>query len=175
MAEKSTKNNKNLIIGICAAVVVIVVIIIAVVLATGGGKGGVIGGLNDSYFVSDDTKYVLTLDADDMYIEDTDYAPLKSHLVYTYSGDEVTGLKAYYEYADASAASAAYEFYQANNDGSFKEVALDGKYLILTANEEEYEGLTASDVKQQIEFMQMLNNMDLDEDEESVEIVDEEE
>ena len=171
---KTTKNNKNLIIAICAAVVAIVIVaVVVVILVTGKNKGGVpIGGLNDAYFTSDDTKYVLNMDAEDMYIEDEAYAPLKSHLVYTYSGDKITGLKAYYEYADASAASTAYDFYQANNDGTFKEVALDGKYLILTANAEEYENLTPEDVKQQIEFMEMLNNMDTEETE-SIEGVEE--
>ena len=159
---KNNKNNNNLIIGICAAIAAVVIIaVIVIVLIMNKGKGG-LGGINDSYFVSDDTKYVLNLDADDIYVENTEYAPLKSHLVYTYSDDAITGLKAYYEYSDNSSAEAAYNFYQENNDNTYKEVALDGKYLILTANEDEYQNLSPSDVKQQIEFMEMLNNMNTD-------------
>lgn len=161
MANKS-KNNKNVIIGVCAAVVILIIIIIAIVLGT---RNGGFGGINDSYFVSDDTKYVLTIDSDETATDSEEYVPLKTHLVYTYSGDEITGLKAYYEYADADAAKAAAEYFQANNEESaYKSIANDGKYVILEANESEYEGVTASDVKQQIEFMEMLKNMNLSDD-----------
>lgn len=158
MANKKAKgkNNKNVIIGACCAVVVVVIIIVAIVLATTGA-----GRLNDSYFVSDDTKYVLTVESDDMVIDEDEeaYAPLKTHLVYAYSGDEITGLKVYYEYADNASAKAAYDYIISSGEEA-GEVEIDGKYVIITANAEEYEGLTASDVKQQVEFMEMLKNMD---------------
>lgn len=175
MANKAKKDNKNLIIGICAAVVVVVVIVIAVVLATRGTK------LNDDYFVSDDTKYVLTVETGDLYTDDDDsdeVVPVKTHLVYTYSGDEITGLKAYYEFADDAAAKTAYDQYvEADLSNEYASIELDGKYVILTANASEYEDLTADDVKQRIEFMEMLNNMDLtdgsEDDTEEVETVEE--
>ena len=160
MAKKADKKNKNLIIGICSAVVIVVVIVvIAVVLATRGGNVA----LNDKYFVSDDTKYVLTLEGDEISL-DEEYAPLKTHLVYYYSDDTVTGLKAYYEYADEASAKTAYNAIKedAETSESYKEIALDGKYLILTANESEYADMTKSDVEEQIKFMEMLKNMDLD-------------
>jgi|GEM_PF-1736080 len=157
---KSTKNRTGIIIGICSAIVVAIVVIVAVVLATSGTK------LNDSYFVSDDTKYVLTIDSDSMYNEEDEVVPIKAHLVYTYSGDDITGLKAYYEFANESDAKKAYDQYQSDTIESeaYKEVVQDGKYVILTANESEYEGLTASDIKQRIEFMEMLKDMDLNGD-----------
>lgn len=153
---KSKGNNKNLIIGICCAVVVVVVIVVAIVLAVTSGNR-----LGDAYFVSDDTKYVLTVESDDMVIDEEEeaYAPVKTHLVYTYSGDEITGLKAYYEYADNASAKAAYDYILSSGEET-GEVAIDGKYVIITAAPEEYEGLTASDVKQQVEFMEMMKNMD---------------
>ena len=172
MAKKAKKDNKNAIIGgICAAVLVVVIIIVAVVLATGGGNK-----LNDDYFVSDDTKYVLTIESDDIDYEDSEaaYIPLKTHLVYTYSGDEITGLKTYAEYADAAAAKAAFEaMKEAGEDVTG--VTIDGKYLIMTATEDQYEGMTASDVKQQIEFMEMMKGLDTGDTEEETEVVEEEE
>jgi len=156
MANKA-KNNKNLIIGICAAVVVVIVVIVAIVLATRGGSAQ----LNDSYFVSDDTKYVLTLETDD---SEEEYAPVKTHVVYFYSGDDVTGMKAYYEFADAASAKDAFDYYKEAMEGEdYQDISMDGKYIIVTSNESAYEDLTASDVKQQIEFMEMLKNMDLTE------------
>lgn len=167
MAEKkSTKNNKNLIIGCCVAVAVIIAIIITVVVLSANK------GLSDAYFVSDDSKYVLTMDADEMGFEEgEEFTPVKTHVVYTYSGDEITSMKAYYEFADEATAKKAFDYYNsADTSEEFKEVALDGKYVILTANESEYEDLTASDVKQQIEFMEMLKNMNVDDTEDASDV-----
>lgn len=152
MAKKS-KDNKNLIIGICAAVVVVVIVaVIAIVLATKNS-------LNDDYFVSDDTKYVLTLESDDVSSDDgKEYDPVKTHLVYTYDGDTITGLKTYGVYADADAAKKAFDaMKEAGEDMS--NVTLEGKYIILVNAASEYEGMTASDVKKNIELLEMLKGM----------------
>ena len=155
MANKKS-NNKGLIIGICSAVVVVVIIIVAVLVATNANK------LNDSYFVSDGSKYVLTLESDEALIAEDDSQPVKTHIVYTYSGDEITGAKTYEEYKDAASAQKAYDAYkEAGEDMS--NVAVDGKYLIITATPDQYEGVTATDVKQQIEFIESLKNLNLDE------------
>ena len=157
MAEKAKKDNKNLIIGICAAVAIVVVVVVAIVLVTKGGSSK----LDDSYFVSDGTKYVLTVDVENT---DEEYTPVKSHMVYYYSGDDITGVKVYYEYANADDAKAAYDaLKEVGGFESFKSVELDGKYLIMTSKESEYAELKASDIKQQIEFMEMLQNMNLEE------------
>lgn len=172
-AKQSKKDNKNLIIGICAAIAVVAVIIITIVLVNNGS------GLNDSYFVSDDTKYVLTIEADDS--DDSDeYTPLKTHLVYTYDGDTITSMKSYYEYADANTAKAAYDAMKEAGGEEVEGMELNGKYIIMTAEEDVYKDLTTSDVKQQIEFMEMLKNMDSDDlyvtdDDEVVEVEDVEE
>ncbi|MBQ2174957.1 MAG: hypothetical protein II453_07820, partial [Alphaproteobacteria bacterium] len=86
MAEKAKKDNKNLIIGICAAIAVVLVVVVAVMLVSKGSTQ-----LGDSYFVTDDTKYVLNLDTN--YVdEEEEYAPLKTHIVYFRSGDKITGM-----------------------------------------------------------------------------------
>lgn len=172
MADKSKKENKNLIVGgICAVVAIVVVVIIAVaVTTTGSGK------LGDSYFVSDGEKYVLTLDTDDMELGETDneYVPTKAHIVYYYSGDEITGAKAYYEYKDTETAKAALAEMKEQSGEDLGETAVEGKYIIVTIDASEYEGMTASDVKSQIEFMEALKDMDFSEDEvEEVEETDE--
>ncbi len=166
-AKAKEENKKKIIGGICAAAVVIVVIVVAVVLATRGNA------LNDSYFVSDGSKYVLTVDMSDMELseEEAAYTPLKTHVVYTYSGEEITGMKTYAEYADAAAAKSAYDAMKdAGEDMS--NIAIDGKYLIVTATPDQYEGMKASDVKEQIEFVETMKNMNSTGDGESVETVD---
>ena len=158
MTEKVKKDNKNLIIGVCAAIVAIVIIIV-VIFATKGGTPKI----DDSYFVSDGTKYVLTTESDEYEYEDDEYAPVKTHLVYNYSGDKITGMTTYFEYGDEASAKAAYEFYKSSDDQEgAKSITLNGKYVVIEMTEENYEGVTASDVKEQIEFMEMLQNMDLD-------------
>ena len=156
---KSKKDNKNLIIGLCAGLAVVVIAIVIIVLATQNS------GINDSYFVSDGTKYVLTIDTSDEDSEDTDdYTPLKTHLVYTYEGDTVTGLKSYYEYADAASAKTAYDAMkkaaEESESSELDQMEVNGKYIIITASQDVYQDMTASDVKQQIEFMESLKNMD---------------
>lgn len=155
MATKSkstTKDNKNLIIGICAAVVVVLAIIITVVLVSNSG-------LNDSYFVSDNTKYVFTMESDEKDLKEDATMPLKTHLVYTYEGDKVTSMKSYYEYADANSAKTAFDKMKEAGGEEAKGLELNGKYIIITAEEDAYKDLTAADAKKQVEFMESLKNM----------------
>lgn len=156
--SKNAKSNKNIIIGICIVVLVLAVIIVAIVFSTKGNTQ-----LNDAYFVSDSTKYVLTVDEEDLDIDDrTEHKPVKTHIVYPYSGDNVTGMITYLEYADESAAKAAFEAYKDYEQSEVKNLSTNGKYLVVEMTEDQYSDLKASDVKQQIEFMEMLKNIDSD-------------
>ena len=165
MADRAKKNNKNLIICICTAVVVIIAII-AIVLATGGGGQH----LSDDFFVTDDTKAVATLGPDDVSIADERFIPNKTHLVYFFSGDTVSGLKAYYEYDDEATAKAAYSFLNSDENDlkDFKSISQNGKYVILEANEEEYEGITKEQAIQQIEVFDSFNPDEYDEEETTI-------
>lgn len=158
-AKKSNKDNKNMIIGICAGVAAIVVIVVLVVVLVARG-----GGISDDYFKSDDTKYVLTVETDESTLNDDEkaYAPVKTHVVYTYSGDEITGMKTYAEYKDSASAKKAYDLMKEADASSVEGAVIDGKYIVATGTAESYEGMTASDVKSYIEFMDSLQNMNLD-------------
>ena len=166
MAEKAKKDNKNLIIGICAGVLVIAVIIVAIIFATKGTTN-----LSDAYFVSDDTKYVLTVDGSEIEEdEESAFTPVKTHVVYYYSGDTITGMTTYMEFADEATAKTALEAYKSIDDQTgVKNISANGKYVVVEMTEDQYADITASDVKQQIEFMEMLKGMDLSDIEESTE------
>ena len=172
MAKETKKNNKNMIIGICCAVVVVIVVIVACVLATSGNK------LDDSYFVSDGSKYVITMESDDLEVDEGEeaYVPAKTHVVYTYSGDEITGMKTYAEYADADLAQKAFDAMVAAGE-DMEGIVVDGKYIVKTNPAEDYQDMTASDVKSYIDMMESLKNMDLtdgsDTEEEAVEVEEE--
>ncbi len=156
MAEKKSK---NLIMWICAIVAIIAVVVVAIILGTRSSVT-----LNDSYFESDDTKYVITVDAENMLTEGEEYVPVKSHLVYFYSGNDITSFKTYNEYANADTAQKAYEYYKnADFSSRYENIEVDGKYLILTNDKSDYEGTTANDIKQQIELIKMYDEMEFDE------------
>ncbi len=162
--QAAKKDNKNLIIGICVAAVAVVAIIVAIVMFARNSNT-----LSDDYFKSDDTKYVLTIDTDSMDIdtEGEEYIPVKTHVVYTYSGDEITGMKSYAEFSDAATAEKAFKQLQESDEEEAKTAELNGKYIVFTNDASEYEELTTSDIKQRIEFMEMLKNMDTEGDEEA--------
>lgn len=162
MVKETKKNNSGIIVGICCAVVLVVAIVLAVVLANQNQLG-------DAYFKSDGTKYVLTFDADEMTSDDeAEYTPVKTHIVYTYKDDTVTGLKTYAEYADSATAKKAYDALKEGGT-DLTNIELNGKYIIETATAEQYEGLTASDVKRQIDFYESLKNGSLNQDDTSEE------
>ena len=149
MAEKAKKNNKNLIISICTGVLIIAVVIVAVIFATKSS-------LNDSYFVSDGSKYVLTVDRDMLETEDKENSPIKTHIVYYYSGDTITGVTTYMEFDNDATAKAALDLYKNADQAGVKSLKTDGKYLVVEMTEDQYKDITTSDVKQQVEFMEML-------------------
>ena len=152
MAEKAKKDNKNLIIGICAAVVAVVVIVIAAVLATNGSTTKI----DDSYFVTDDTKYVVTMEGD----EESGSAS-KVYYVFTHSGDKITGAAMYAEFENEDAAKAAFEEYKTENEDTTN-VSVNGKYFIIKSEANEFEDYTLEDIKSIYEYE--------DEDEDYVEV-----
>ena len=160
MTEKAKKENKSTIIGICIAVVAVIIIIIAAIISANGKQA-----LGDSYFVSDGSKYVLTIESDS---DEDESAPVKTHVVYFYSGDEITGAKTYYEFANAETAQAAYDSLK-DSVNEINSLSVDGKYVIIVADESEYADITASEVKQQIEFMESLQNLNYEDSGDSTE------
>ncbi len=110
--------------------------------------------LGDEYFKSDDTKYVIDLFPE----EGNPNSSVKTHVVYSYDGDAVTGMKTYFEYADSEAAEKALPSVKGLSEFKNNSVELDGKYIVVTANEDQYKGLTASDVKQQTEAIQQFQS-----------------
>ena len=119
--------------------------------------------IDDSYFVSDDKKYVLTLESELMDDEETNSTnPIRTHMVYYYLGDKITGMKTIGEFVDADNARKAFdEIKESDEDMTY--YRLKDKYIIVTGTADQYEGMTVSDVKEQIDFMESLKNTDVEE------------
>ena len=150
-----SKRTKNPIVAICAIVVAVILLVVVAILLFSGNKK-----LDDSFFVSDGSKYVYTTNTDDMLgLDFGEYTPEKIHLIYFYSGDKVTDLRVYYEFKDEEAAKSAAEYIKGANDGALKSLTTNGKYVIVSTDEALQEGMTAEDAKQQVEFMEMLRKI----------------
>lgn len=145
--RKSPSENTSKIICLIIGIIAIVAIIFAIVFAVKGAT------INDAYFVSDGSKLVINLDND--YDDNVVVAPIKSHLVYYYSGDKITGVKYYYEFSSNEKALEAYNELKSNDDFNESEIALNGKYIIFTFPSSQYEGTTVEDVKS---YMQIVEN-----------------
>ena len=142
----------------------VLVIVAVIVILTSSKK------LDESFFVSDGTKYVATLSSGyDIYnVSDIEYTPEKIYLVYFYSNGKVTGVKAYYKYDSESKAKEACDKLDKNIDelDDVDKVEANGEYLIIVSSKSAYEKMTADDAKQQVEFMEMIERMssgDIDE------------
>lgn len=152
--SNNSKNNKPIIIGSIIAIVLIALIVILIILFN---NNVINGGLNDSYFSSDGSKYVITSTGSDIFPEkDDEYVPVKIHRVYYYSGDDITGLKIYYEFENGETAKLAYNQISERDRTMYEAINLDGVYVILTAKPVEYEDISVYDVQTQIEFNKLI-------------------
>ena len=101
--------------------------------------------VDDSFFVSNDVKTTISLTPDN-----SDTTTLhQTHVVYEYDGENVISMKTYFEYPDEESAKTAYE--SLKDQPEFVGAVVNGKYIIVTADESQFKGLTASDVRQQAE------------------------
>ena len=155
MANKAKeKDNKNLIINTCIILIVIVAIIAtAIVMLIIKGNTP-----SEEFFVSDGTKYVINLKGEESSSEeDDDYQAQEVHIVYYYSGEDITGIKTYYEYSTEAKAMAAFNYYTEVLSEDYDNIEINDKYVILTSNESDYKNKTTYDVEQQIKFIESQN------------------
>ena len=111
--------------------------------------------VDDSYFISDESKDVITLEVDKANSATTDL--LRTHIVYTYENNKVKSLKTYYEYENKELASQALENIKEINKNA-ADVYLDNKYIVVVSQEKQYENLNPSDIKQQAEAIKAFQD-----------------
>jgi len=112
--------------------------------------------VSEDYFISNSTKTTINLTPTDSA---SGSSHRQTHVVYEYKDDLVVSMKTYFEYEDARSAEIAYETLK--NQLEFKDSELVDKYIIVTADASQFEGLTASDIRQQaaaIEAYQKKNS-----------------
>lgn len=140
--KKSSKhhaNKKLFIYSICFVASIAFIAVIVWVVVSILNKPAI----DEDFFVSDDTK--TTIDISAIGSSTSDH---KTRTVYEYDDDgNVISMKTYFEYTDADVAKNAYELLK--NQPEFKNSELKDKYIIITSDESQYKGLTASDIRQQ--------------------------
>lgn len=104
----------------------------------------------DDYFVSDDTKLVLTMDAETAGFVEGEYEPPYTHIVYYYSEDDITDVKVYFAYDDAEAAIQAYNNIDLADANWMASMGRNGRYLVFETKRAKYEGLSVSEVRSNI-------------------------
>lgn len=142
---------------VCLCVAIVAILVVAAAFAL---KSQV---LTSDFFVSDGTKYVLNVEA-----EENEEGAVATHAVYYYKGDTITGAEYYYEFKDNETAKTFYDLMMSSAEedeeesvGNYK---LNGKYVIVVADEEEYINTSASDIKSYIDFYEkIMNSADINE------------
>lgn len=142
---------------LCVGVIAIIVVMVAIMF---GGQG-----VGIESFVSDSTKYVLNIPA-----EENEDGGVATHAIYYYKDDAITGMKMYYEFTDADTAKKFYDTLMESlkSDEENEEKAtykLNGKYVIAIADKSAYEELKASDIKAYIDLYEKYSNEEVDESE----------
>ena len=156
---KNIKVDKKLLFVVaCTAVVVVIVIVLVALFGTPK--------IEDSYFVSDENKDVITLEVSKADAATTNL--IQTHIVYTYADDQITSLKTYYEYENNELASQAFENTKSINQNA-ESVDLNDKYIVVTAKSDQYKSLTPSDIKQQAEAIRQFQAAQKESEEKSEE------
>lgn len=154
-----TKDNKKLLtVGICALLTIISLIIIAIIINYKPST-------NKSLFTSDNTKYVVTLEGNEISFGENLTRPTKVYAIYYYKNNTITNLETYYVFNQKSDAKAAYNYFNKDDSSDYKSITLDGNNLIITANKSEYQDKTPSEIRNYIEFLENPNSAKSDETE----------
>ena len=135
------KLDKKIIYAICGVVAILSIALIAWSIISSMNKKV----SEETTFATNDTQTTITIEPTD----DSHSGISHTRTVYEYDGDNVVGMKTYFEYADNEAAKIAYEAIK--DQPEFKGAEVIDKYIVVTADPSQFKGLTAEDIRQQSE------------------------
>ena len=148
-SKKSAKNNQNILFIVCGAVAILAVALIVWGVVSFMNKGTI---SEDTTFATNDNQTTITIEPTDSESSSVSH----TRTVYEYDGDNVVGMKTYFEYADNEAAKTAYELIK--DQPEFKGAEVVDKYIVVTADPDSFKGLTADDIRQQAEAIERFQN-----------------
>ena len=107
--------------------------------------------LNDEYFKTDGSKIVINYKPDFVLYEDGKYEPEKVYGVYYRSGNNISGVKIFYEYNNAETAEQEYNSDDVENSEWVEKRELDGKYIVLSLKKTSSEDTNAEQITEYAE------------------------
>ena len=138
------------------AIIALVFVIIAIVNFSQNES------FDSSYFHDADGRIVLTMDRDSASLDDSIYEPNITHIVYYYEGDNITGVRAFYEYATEAEAKTAYAHLGLGSFADGKK--LSGRFIVFNVKRAMYESVTVESLKNDRELLKDINALILDYD-----------
>lgn len=107
--------------------------------------------ISDDYFVNDDTKLVLKLDASQAAYQTGEYEPGTTYVVYYYDGEKITNARIYFKYDSDAEAREANQHISLDDKVWAYEKQLNGKYIVFNLVRDQYANLTTEYVRGIIE------------------------
>ena len=149
LSRRKIEFREDFAVGMIIGIVVLTIIIMVAV----GVSLQVMNNLNDSYFVSDRQKLVLTMNKEVASFEDGEYEPDYTHVVYYYSGNEIKNVRIFFAYNNRSDAKYANKKIDMTTKPWASKKRQLNKYVVFELNKDQYENLTTNDVKDSIVSM----------------------
>lgn len=123
--------------------------------------------IDSSYFHDTDDKIVLTMNRDNSELDNSDFEPMITHVVYYHDGNKITNVRAFYEYGSEATAREALEHLELGDFADNKK--LNGRFVIFQVKKSQYEDLTVEDLKRDVELLKEIDALVLDYNENTLE------
>ena len=136
MAKKKTLQNR-IFLGLSSIALILVIAIVMVVINSKPVY-------DDKYFVSDDSKIVLSMHSEP---NEDGKTPTTTYMVYYYSGEKITGIKQFYRFDEESKAKDVFDELDVSDMDWISEKTLDGHFIIFKLAPSQYEELTTQEVR----------------------------
>lgn len=118
--------------------------------------------IDSSYFHDDDKKIVLTMDRDNATLDDSEFEPEITHVVYYYEGDKIVSARAFYEYDTEAEAEEANKNLELGEFADSKKI--NGRFVVFDINNSQYQNLTVTELRKNIELLKQIDALILDYD-----------
>ena len=143
-------------IWVLLAIAALILVIIAIVKFNQNEK------FESSYFHSDDKKIVLTMNRDNAELDDSEWEPEITHVVYYYDGDKINSARAFYEYKTEAEAEEANKHLGLGEFATGKKIG--GRFVVFDVDKAQFENLTVSQLRESIELLKQIDALILDYD-----------
>lgn len=138
------------------AVVALLLVIMAILKFNQNEK------IDSSYFHDADGKIVLTMDEDVAELDNSEWEPPITHIVYYHDGDKITSVRAFYEYKTEADAEEANKHLELGDFADGKKMS--GRFIVFDVKKSQYDGMTVTELEENRELLKQIDALILDYD-----------